>query len=314
MSNIDDLLKYEQDVIGDTRRLLDRFSRETIEALDTAMGMYTKAARVIGQASDHDADIAERDSCAEQLGANDEEELRRIRSTAPTTPEQSELLVRLEAAEQRLEAKTDRAVILLQMGRAFSRSVVDVLRQRLTPAIGYQRPVVEGLALLFLTRDDPSRAVEWRKILTDEDGREFHGKYQRAMACVIEAAGLTKAYNSASGVSLHLRFAGAVGLDFSSRQELSRRVTETKLLYGELRPGEEFFFMASVVDILQTQARVFARLQYAFPEIREPMWLDQWVPRFTSTVERLRQRLPIAFPEDAARIRTRAMLGIIPTD
>ena len=105
-------------------------------------------------------------------------------------------------------------MILLQMQRAFSRGVVDLLRQRLTSAVGYQRSVVEGLALLFLTRDDPAKAIECRKVMTDEDGRRFHAKYQRAIACIIEAAELTDTYNSASGLTMHLRFTGAIGLDF----------------------------------------------------------------------------------------------------
>ena len=54
--------------------------------------------------------------------------------------------------------------------------------------------------------------------------RDFHS---RNISRIIEAADLTDAYNSASGVSLHLRFAGAVGLEFKSRRELSNNVKET---------------------------------------------------------------------------------------
>src|SRR5207249_10830714 len=101
----------------------------------------------------------------------------------------------------------------------------------------------------------------------------------------------------------------AVGLEFTSRRELSKTVNETKLLYGELRPGEEFHFAATVVGILQTQAQVFSSLACAFPDTRDPIWLEQRVPRFRDMVERLRRRLFTAFPEHAARIRMRGILG-----
>jgi hypothetical protein len=311
MSNIDDLLKYEDDVVPDTRRVFDAFSPELLEALDTAMGMYATFGRVAGQGSEHQVDVDEMNACARQLGAKDDEDLQKILATPTSDPAHLALLARFHGAEDRLEAKLDRNVILLQMARAFSRSVVDLLRQRLTSAIGYQRPVVEGLAILFLTRDDPSKAIEWRKVLTDEEGREFHGKYQKAVNWIIQATDLSDAYNGASGVSLHLRFAGAVGMDFSSRRELSKEVTETRLLYGELRPGEEFYFIARVVGLLQTQVRVFARLHEAVPEARDPLWLEQRVPRFIATVEGLQRRLGTAFPRQTSRLKMRAVLGML---
>jgi hypothetical protein len=309
MSNIDELLKHEEDVIAVSRHVFEAFSPELIEALDTAMAMYTTFGRIVGQNSDSTADVREVNEVGQALGAKDDAELDRIRGTPTSDPVRASLLARLQAAEDRLEAKLDRGVILLQMQRAFSRGVVDLLRQRLTSAVGYQRPVVEGLALLFLIRDDPAKAIEWRKVVTDEDGRRFHAKYQRTIGCIIDAAELTDAYNSASGLTMHLRFAGAIGLDFRESRESSRRVHETKLLYGELRPDEEFYFLAEAVGILQTQAKIFALLTQAFPEARDDIWFNQRVPRFIAMVERLRQRLSTAFPEQAHRIQMRAALG-----
>ena len=149
MSNIDELLKYEEDVIAVTRRVFDAFSPELMGALDTAMGMYTTFGRVLGQDSDSTTDIREVNECGNALGAKDNTDLDRIRVAPNRDPVRALLLGRLRAAEDRVEAKLDRGVILLQMQRAFARGVLDVLRQRLTSAIGYQRPVAEGLALLF---------------------------------------------------------------------------------------------------------------------------------------------------------------------
>jgi len=66
-----------------------------------------------------------------------------------------------------------------------------------------------------------------------------------------------------------------------------------------------------VIGILQTQPEVFALLTQAFPEARDDIWFNQRVPRFIAMVERLRQRLSTAFPEQAHRIQTRAALGLL---
>jgi hypothetical protein len=277
------------------------------------MGMSTTFGRIVGQDSDSTTDAREANEVGQALGAKDDAEPDRIRAAPTSDPVRAPLLARLQAAEDRFEARVDRGVILLQMQRAFSRGVVDLLRQRLTSAVGYQRPVVEGLALLFLTRDDPAKAIEWRKVVTDEDGRRFHAKYQQAIGCIIEAPELTDTYNSASGPTMHLRFAGGIGSDFRESRELSRRVHKTKLLYGELRPDEEFYFIAEVVGILQTQAKIFALLTQAFPGARDEIWFNQRVPGFIAMVERLRQRLSTAFPEQAHRIQMRAALGRLGT-
>jgi hypothetical protein len=47
MSNIDELLEYEEDVVAVTRKVFDAFSPE-IEALDIAVGMYTTFGRILG--------------------------------------------------------------------------------------------------------------------------------------------------------------------------------------------------------------------------------------------------------------------------
>jgi hypothetical protein len=311
MSNIDDLLKYEESVIPVTCKVFDAFSPALIEAFDIAIGMYTTFGRVLGQGSDHAADIGEVNKCGKELGARDDADLDRIRTMSSTDPLQAALLKRLRAAEDRIEGKLDRALILLLMARAFSRSVADLLRQRLTSAVGHQRPVIEGLALLFLTRDDDAKAIEWRKLSTDEDGRRFHAKFRKTIICIIQAANLIDGYNSASAFSLHLRFGGAIGMEFKSLRVLSRQVDETKLSFGELRPGQEFHFIALSIGILQTQAKIFALLSNAFPEAHDDIWLNQRVPRFIEMVERLRQRLSTAFPEQARRIQRLAALGLL---
>jgi hypothetical protein len=107
-------------------------------------------------------------------------------------------------------------------------------------------------------------------------------------------------------VPLYLRFAG-IGLDFRESRELSRRVYRRKLLYRD-RPDEEFYFIAEVIGILQTQPKIFVLPTQAFPGARDDIWFNQRVPRFIAMAERLRQGLSSAFQEQAHRIQIRAAL------
>jgi hypothetical protein len=116
-------------VIAVGRRVFEAVSPELIEALDTAMGMYTTFGRIVGQDSDSTADVREVHEVGQAIGARDDAELDWILAAPTSDPVRASLLVHLQAAEDRLEASLDRGVILLQMLRAFSRGVVDLPRR-----------------------------------------------------------------------------------------------------------------------------------------------------------------------------------------
>ena len=85
----------------------------------------------------------------------------------------------------------------------------DILRVRLSPAIGYGRQRAEGFALLSLMNANPGIGRRWLRIMSDKEGERFYKKYQGKLVDEMVKAGLLGAYERGSGAALHVRFAGA---------------------------------------------------------------------------------------------------------
>lgn len=304
LKNIRELLEAEATFARQTPEVLRPFAPQLLEAFDTAMGMYVTFGSVVGQHSPI-ASIQKRvDACAHQLGARDGEHLDAIRAIRPgDTREREVLLQELQSLENRAEAWMIRGIVFTQMGRAFAWSVSDLMRMRITAATGYQRLVAEGFGLLCLMRADPAVALAWRGIVDDDDGVAFYRKYQRALVDVLARAGLLPAYERASGMAVHLRFAGAAsGLMFKRREVGARRESSTIMLYQELRPETAFSFIVGAVGILDAQRVLFTELLSAFPEVNEPNWTGSLVPAFSRTVAVLWRRFRTAFPSEISRL------------
>jgi hypothetical protein len=185
--------------------------------------------------------------------------------------------------------------------RAYHWGVTDLLRMRLTPAIGYQRIEAEAFALICRMRDHPHIARKWKDIVSDDDGVNFYKKNQGALRVEMTGAKLDFAYDSASGIALHVRFAGAAyGFRQESREEGETFVHEMKLLCQELDPKEPQYFLAQTLGFLRTQDRIFAALPSAFPEVRDGTW-EESVAAFTRIVDALGQRFVEKFPAHVDR-------------
>ncbi len=307
MGNIDDLLAADEKNVWITRACLEAFRPGTqrvpnlLDALDTAAGMYHTFGRVIGQNSSVDQDLAEVAECGRVLGAADSAALKAIRAAPPASAVHADALKRLDDLDLRLESRAVRGIVYTQIARAYIWGFADIMRMRVTPAIGYQRLQAEGFGLLCVMRDSPRVALEWREIAADEAGKEFFRKYQRRIMDEIAKADLIFAYEQGSGVALHLRFAGAVyGLSFKTAHQLSRVAMTTELSCQELRAGAPHNFILQVLGVLQTQVRILAGLTRAFPEAMDAIWSEQRLPSLQATMAELWARVPSAFPQEFA--------------
>lgn len=304
LKNIHELLDAEAVFAKRTPEILKPFAPQLLDAFNDAMGMYATFGRIIGQNSPVGSIQRRFDEYARQLGAADRGQLEEMRTVRPrATAEEEALLQELQTLEDQAEAWLVRGVVFTQVARAFAWSVADMMRMRITTAIGLQRLVAEGFGLACLMREDPAIAIAWRQVVTDDDGIVFYRAHQKRLLDVLQKAGLLSTYERASGLSMHLRFAGAAhGLAFEKRQDGVRRETSTVMLYQELRPETAFSFIVSAVNILDPQATVFSGLTSAFPEVDEAIWTGSRVPAFRNAVAALWQRFRTAFPDKIARL------------
>lgn len=219
-----------------------------------------------------------------------------MRARPPGDVARRELFSRIDRAEDRFRSRRLRGLVFNMIVRAYDWGLSDLLRMRLTPAIGYQRIEVEAFALICRMRDRPHIACKWMEIRTDDEGVAFYKKNQHALRDEMVRAKLNFAYDSALGIALHVRFAGAVhGFRYEARKDGALFTDTIKLLYQELDPKEPQYFLASTLDFLRTQDRIFAALPGAFPEVQDDVWGES-VAVFTRIVDALGQRFVEKFP------------------
>lgn len=296
MSELDELMQADAANILNSRKALVDFDPELPSALDTIAAMFNTFKRCMVGALDDSADLATLDGCSKELGIDGDALVSQIQSQARGTS----ALDRARTAWFRLLARRARGIVFLLLQRQFMWAASDLLRMRLTPAIGYGRQEAESLALLFLMRDDPTIGRRWLKLATDSDGKTFYREFQGRILEVIERLDLSGAYEAGSGTSLHVRFASAVrGLS------LHRRPNEVWLGYQEVRQDDPCSYFLEVLSFLRTQERVLRGLGPAFPEVSDLIWPER-VQLFGRTIDRHWERLEKAFPAQYEKYRRMA--------
>lgn len=299
--DIDELLRADTANVEQTKRLFDEFDPVLLEAFDRATRMFDWFAALIGHHASDLGDVREINRCGQTLGARDGAELEAILARPSHDVARRRLLDQIGRAKDRMLGRRLRGVVLAMIDRAYHWGVTDLLRMRLTPAIGYQRIEAEAFALICRMRDHPHIARKWMEIVSDDNGVAFYKKYQGALRAEMAAAKLDFAYSAASGIALHVRFGGAAyGLRQDARQEGSSFVHEIKVLCQELDPAEPQYFLAQTLGFLRTQDRIFAALPGAFPEVRDDTW-EKSVAAFTQIVDAIGQRFVEKFPAHVNR-------------
>src|SRR5882724_10833380 len=142
---IDDLHAADAANIEQTKRLLDEFDPRFLGAFDRATRMFTWFAALVGHHSSDSGAVQEINRCGQALGARNGAELEEMRRRPTNDRERSKLLDRIQQADDRILSRRIRGIVLGMIDRAYHWAVSDLLRMRLTPAIGYQRIEAEAL-------------------------------------------------------------------------------------------------------------------------------------------------------------------------
>lgn len=258
MSEIDRLLKADETNIRTMQRFFTDVSSDLPTLLNDAALLYETCSRAFGQ------------------GLSEE-----TRAVIP-----DELTIKL------FRSKIERGLLLARIGALYGMVVADFLRMRITAPLGNVRLQCESLALMKLFGQEPTSAEEWREILNDEEGIQFYRKYQRRLKAILKSYDLAQAYDRSSGASLHSRFIGlARGFRLLQRDEGLRRIQQYRINVQEFNPDHPDHFIAEVLFTLRVQARIFANLRDAAPEIVDPLLLETRIPRFLEGVTRLSEDL-----------------------
>jgi hypothetical protein len=306
MSDIDQLLQVDTDNILVTKKFYREYSPQLFEALEEATQLFKTFARAYGQeALDHD-DVRLVNERGLQLGAPDGETLfSMLYAPLPNDPERAQIVRDGKAAVDRIRARRVRGFLLTLTDRSYMFAVTDLLRLRITSALGSLRVQIEAVALMTIMQKNPAVALDWLEIHNDEAGRKFFTKHRQSITDFSKRYDLMQAWNMASGSAQHARFASIVqGLSLQSSSKGHKRVDEYKLIFQE-SSNEPAYLILYTLYILRTQQRLFLALLEALPEITDPLLMNTRIPAFGLKIDKLWGHIGEAYSEYVARWRRR---------
>jgi hypothetical protein len=293
MSDLEELIKADSENIVNSRKILFGFDPKLPEALDTATGMFKTFSRCMEGVYDDSADLAILKECSKEIGIDEKKLVEMIESKNMN----GSAFDRARTAWLSLYARRIRGVIFLLLQRQFMWAATDLLRMRITPAIGYSRLEAESVALLLIIQSDPKVAKRWIKLGTDNEGKAFYKKFQGRIIKELKNHSLFNAYQQGSGASMHVRFVSAVrNLSWKNKLDAS----EIRLGYQELQANNDFTYFITVLSFLRTQERIFRALSDAFPEVSDPIWFER-IQIFARAMDYLYRKLEKIFPNECKK-------------
>jgi hypothetical protein len=270
--SIDLALTADEQNTRHARSLLDQFDPALFRAFERANSLLADLQPRFSAVFVDDADQIELDRCDRGL-ALPREELNRLYAGGPVptgfTKEQRKLIEGGRLAIARAASRRARGTMAIHLAKCFLFAATDFLRFRVTPAEGYLRLQAECVATMCLMVERPLVVNKWERIRTDEDGLKFHKKHSADLNRIMERLRLKEAYDLGSGAAFHARLASVVrGLESRSFEKDGRSVHELTVRLQEIdinRP--ELYLIDAILVLLYTQARIFAAIPSALPEI-----------------------------------------------
>jgi hypothetical protein len=209
-----------------------------------------------------------------------------------------------EAREAKLtyQAREIRILLFLACKRQFMWGAAELLKYKVTPAVGFLRQETESIGLLHLFLKDPSLAVRWSHILSAEDGKNFFKSTQPSLRKVLESFELLIAYDFGSATALHTRLVSLVrGAPIVDRTDCSQ--PRYSVPYQEVEADRPYRFLLSVLNWIRNQQRILIALAKAFPELDHGRWWPE-IEALNSIADELRSHLKRVFPEEYAASET----------
>lgn len=301
ISEIDKLLQADENNVQVTKCFLSDFSPDTLEVLNQAAVLYDTVCRAFSQGfHDHFRELATEIST---LGLSTFAEFVE-KLSGPVPQEREAQYTRATEVLNRYYEREGRRILLVRLGVLYGTAAADLLRMRVTVPLAYVRIQCESLALMQLMHATPEIAREWIEINTEVQGKAFFRAYQPAVKGVLRSFNLEFAYDNASSIALHSRFAGvAFGTAVTSRVVDGKIVQEIKVKAQEFDLDNPDPFLLIVLHVVRVQERILSRLAEMNREIDDPLLLETRIPQFSRAVNALYETFERRRPDLVARYK-----------
>jgi len=209
MSELDQILKIDSDNVEKTKRLLAQISPDSIEAIEVGTKALNQLGKVWGEQCKYDQYNEILELWGSEKGVSGNELLGMLKQATligppPSGDSTADAKVNLDKAT----AVLARTYLILRLQRDFLFGMTDLLRLRITPALGYLRIQAETVGILKLLSDSPHIAQEWLNADIGESGKKFFNKHNRKVIKSISDLNLYDYYNRGSSLALHSRVGG----------------------------------------------------------------------------------------------------------
>lgn len=283
---VEELAEADRSNVNCTWDALRDFDEDLPAVIEEAAALHDELTRVTK--TSYAAEQAEFQKIADEIGEPEDTLLpimlgkRRI----PKGHSHRKKIIYAQQLYSKSIALVPKAIVLLMIGRAYMWAVTDLLRLRVTSAYGYVRNQAEGVALLRIFDENPTRAAAWMEVETDEDGFRFYRKTQKRLNQVLDKVGLKHAYEIGSGYSQHVRLAGASHGFAEVRQEgEGQPMHRLGVSLQEIDVDNLIPFYGAVLFVLETQGLVFS----AIPQVLDGGVRNRRIPEFVERVQQLKE-------------------------
>lgn len=274
VTDVDELISCDSANVEVCKSALADVSPCILEAIAGASSLYVTLNHIYAQSSENH--FVEVEETVERLGLDSDGLLLDLAKTDPT----------VRGVVDRFVSRDARALLLARLGVLHTQAFADFFRMRVTAPLAYLRIQAESVALIVLMSREPSIAQEWSDIRTDEDGRRFYRSYQNRVVGVLQDSRLLNVYELASGGAVHSRFAAlARSMSITHTSEDGKFRREYLVRAQEFDPDDPVLFYVTVAHALRVQENIFRELVRSVPEIDDPIFTADRIPRFAALVD-----------------------------
>jgi len=295
MSEIEALLKADENNSRQTKRLFNDFDPELYDSFDDLANIFQALTRSFGCGASDGEDLNEINEIAQKEGLDEVSIIEILKKSGPVDDDQSSELYKIVYSYYSRRA---RGLLILQTFRSFMYASTDLFRLRVTSALGQLRVEIEAVALMNIFQSNNKLSHEGFNIRNDEQGRTFFFKTKKQVNQFCQRHDLEAEWNLASSASQHARFVGLIdGLSTIDDTVNDRYVNQFQLALQDFNSDQPEALIIRALYVLRTQGKLLLPIEISLPEVNDPLVKETRIPMFHKKVARLYDVFSKKFPQ-----------------
>ena len=297
MTEIDKLIEADQTNCQQSMKLFNQFDSLLVTSFDDAANLFNVFLRSFSHGATDDNTQHSFSKLAKEGGLTESEIVEILNGKKPL-PMNDDFFREIISNRNEYYSRRSRGLLLLQAYRSFMYAATDIRRLRVGTAIGFMRLEIEAVALMLLFHVNTKLAYAWFHLKGDRQGRDFYNKTKKDVLEFCDRYELTGEWNLASSSSQHSRFIGLIdGLSISSSSQFERYTDNFSLAFQDFDPEKPEQLLVRALYILRIQTKLLLPLQFALPEVSDPLLLETRTPKFMENIGLLYDKFQRQFPE-----------------